>query len=333
MRDRMRKEESTRRWRRQILDKTLRDKVDDDDDDDVFNNGCDDFNDSERGSLKRKRCDVEDENDDDDDGGDDNSTKTTSAATDNGAYPSRVIRRARRGRSRRPRMEKGLGGGGGGGGGGEPGGGETYESLGEGRNFFVLAADGVEERFVYTIFPASGCVVATGLRRFPRFLPSSCARMLCPLPDVLKTFCNLTGVRPENIWDVRVTNSTWSGSLRPNGEEDKEALGSVMEMLSRYSRFMSQGREEEESVSIDFRSQFFPGARLQRAGVTGVINLFNNGSFVIVGVRNETQAERLLNWLAAITNMFWKSTPKGKSYVWTVGSCWKLCLAWEAMKL
>ena len=292
MRDRMRREESTRRWRRNEI-------------------------------LESKRC--RDDDDDCDVGGEDTAA---TARTDNGAYPGKVFRRGRGGGGRR------RGGRRRGGGGGEaelrPG--ETYESLGEGRNFFVLAADGAEERFVYTVFPASGCVVATGLRHFPRFLPSPCAEKLCPLPDVLKTFCNLTGLLPENIWDVRVTNSTWSGNLRP-ADGDKETLGSVMEMLHRYSRLMSRGGKEEQNVSIDFRSQFFPGARLQRAELTGVINLFNNGSFVLVGVRNETQAEKLLDWLAAITNMFWKNPLGGKPYVWTVGSSWKLCLAWEAMKL
>ena len=269
--------------------------------------------------VKRPWSDVVDEGGD---GGSEGGGETKSiASTDNGAYPRKVVRRAKRGgrRSRR----------GGGGGGGMD---ETYQSLGEGRNFFVLAADGEEERFVYTIFPASGCVVATGLRSYPRFLPAACAEMLCPLPDALKTFCGLTGVRPENIWDVRVTNSTWSGSLRPRNSY-KETLGSVMEMLSRYSSHCSRGRAEEEAISIDFRSQFFPGARLQHAHLAGVINLFNNGSFVIVGVRSEKEVDALLRWLAAIINEFWKKPPGEKSYAWTVGSFWKLCSAWEEMKL
>lgn len=190
----------------------------------------------------------------------------------------------------------------------------TYDSLGEGRNFFILAADSEETwgaRYVFTIFPASGSVVATGLRSFPRARRSP--------PDVLKTFARLTDIPPWEIQDMRVTNSTWSGSLRPPGGEG-EKLGPVMRVISDYSRWNKARRGgtcEEARISVGFRSQFFPGVRLQHGDLSGTINLFNNGSYVIVGVKTAREAAAQLRWLAAIMNGFWKKPGEGTSFAWT----------------
>jgi hypothetical protein len=192
----------------------------------------------------------------------------------------------------------------------------TYESLGEGRNFFVLAADSGKangERYVFTVFPASGSVVATGLRSFPSWFDPE--KPADEAPEVIRTFSELTGIPSSEIHGLRVTNSTWSGSLRPHGATP-ESLGSVMRVISDYSRSMSGG-ELSGLVSIDFRSQFFPGVRLQLGGVRGTINLFNNGSFVIVGARRASEAMVHLRWLAAIMNECWKKPGAGTSYAWT----------------
>ena len=196
----------------------------------------------------------------------------------------------------------------------------TYETLGEGRNFFVLAADSPKvdgERYVFTIFPASGSVVATGLRAFPSGLPARTADEMDTLPDVLKTFNELTGIPATEIREIKVTNSTWSGSLRPK-DVTPEELGSVMRVISDYSQLTS-GKDGSEMFSVDFRSQFFPGVRMQHTGMAGTINLFNNGSFVIVGVRKASEAVMHLRWLAAIMNKFWKRPGAGTSCAWVVG--------------
>jgi len=196
----------------------------------------------------------------------------------------------------------------------------TYETLGEGRNFFVLAADSPKangERYVFTIFPASGSVVATGLRAFPSGLPARTVDEMDTLPDVLKTFNELTGIPPTEIRELKVTNSTWSGSLRPK-DVTPEELGSVMRVISDYSQ-LTGGKDGSEMFSVDFRSQFFPGVRMQHTGMAGTINLFNNGSFVIVGVRKASEAVMHLRWLAAIMNKYWKRPGAGTSCAWVVG--------------
>jgi hypothetical protein len=201
----------------------------------------------------------------------------------------------------------------------------TYDELGEGRNFFVFAADSNNwrgERYVYTVFPKSGSVVVTGLRTMPdvrqyRLVEHLRAEDKDRIPSAIVTFCNITDLPLREIKDVKVTNSTWSGSLLP-AEKVPVQLGSVMEVLSNYSDWLTtEGSELAHQVSISFRSQFFPGARLQHLRLKGTINLFNNGSFVIVGVEKACQVRKLLLWISAIMNAHWKNPLGGKSCAWT----------------
>jgi len=202
----------------------------------------------------------------------------------------------------------------------------AYEVMGEGRNFFVFAADSVDrssgDRFIFTVFPKSGSVVATGLRKMltkgdfrHRKDPSE-----LKVPPVFATFAKMTGISVRDITDKRVTNSTWSGTLLPPKEKEVK-LGSVMEVLSDYSHWVNtEDKDNSHLVSISFRSQFFPGARLQHMSMKGTINLFNNGSFVIVGVNKSWQARKLLMWLSAIMNEHWKNPLGGRRCVWIAPS-------------
>jgi hypothetical protein len=197
----------------------------------------------------------------------------------------------------------------------------TYDELGEGRNFFVFAADSEnrKERFVYTIFPASGSVVVTGLRQMPtvtQFVDKVSKLRDDQIPAAITTFSRITDIPPQEVTEMRVTNSTWSGTLlHPSNKEVK--LGSVMEVLSSYSDWLNRENEKKaHEVSISFRSQFFPGARLQHLRMRGTINLFNNGSFVIIGVTKAWHVRRLLVWLSAIMNEHWKNPLGGKSCAW-----------------
>jgi hypothetical protein len=136
------------------------------------------------------------------------------------------------------------------------------------------------------------------------------------IPAAITTFSRITDIPPQEVTEMRVTNSTWSGSLLP-AEKVPVQLGSVMEVLSNYSDWLTtEGSELAHQVSISFRSQFFPGARLQHLRLKGTINLFNNGSFVIVGVEKACQVRKLLLWISAIMNAHWKNPLGGKSCAW-----------------
>ena len=164
---------------------------------------------------------------------------------------------------------------------------------GEGRNFFIL-----DDRVAtYTVFPNSGDVVATGLHN-KEGIRSATSR-----------FEELCGLEVEEK-SVRITNSTYSGKIICRDLE--QGCASVVQVLSLFAESLTA----TETV-VNFRSQFFPGARLKHAKLNGTVNVFNNGSYVIIGVRSASEAERIQEWLGVIMAGFWTTMGRGTPCVWT----------------
>ncbi len=183
------------------------------------------------------------------------------------------------------------------------------------RNFYVLKharhssaeswAEGRGSRrrrhtLSFIVFPTSGSVIATGVRS--------------PIDAIsaLALFSSLTGVERPSTWSRRVVNSTYVGDIACC-----QPPISAHRSLSCYKRTQE---EEEEEVNISFRPQFFPGGLIRwRAAKHGSVNLFNNGKYVIVGVRKEKEAVWLCQKLSALIKTHWTTTRPRTSCAWTAG--------------
>lgn len=149
-------------------------------------------------------------------------------------------------------------------------------------NFYTLRErNGV----TFIVFPSSGDVIATGIRRYDQAEDAlvKLAYRLWPLPDddVLR--------REVRQWKWEVVNSTYSGKISADGE----AVCRILSLLP------PDGGPEGAKVS--FRSQSFPAARVRFSvgDATGTFNVFNNGSYVLVGCKSEPHAERRTEQLCA----------------------------------
>ena len=170
---------------------------------------------------------------------------------------------------------------------------------GEGRNFFIL-----DDRVAtYTVFPNSGDIAATGLND-KEGVKSATSR-----------FEELCGLEVEEK-SVRITNSTYSGKIVCRDLDQGRA--SVVQVLTLFADSLP----ERSPVCVNFRSQFFPGAKLKHDELNGTVNIFNNGSYVIIGVRSRGEAERLQEWLGAIMAEFWTTMAQATACAWIAESCW-----------
>ena len=174
------------------------------------------------------------------------------------------------------------------------------ERRGEGRNFFVLD----DRAATFTVFPQSGDVSATGLGGGRESIARAVAR-----------FEEIAGQKTVGE-GVRVTNSTYSGRIVCRDLECERA--SVVQVLALYAQ--DRRGAGDDNVSASFRSQFFPGARLKRKSLAGALNVFNNGSYVAVGVRTRGEAEELRKWLTAIMAEFWTTLERETGCAWSAGS-------------
>ena len=159
-------------------------------------------------------------------------------------------------------------------------------------NFFVLR-DG---RRSFTVFPSSGDAIVTGVRDASQAAEAlrrfSTEVLAAPPPR-----------DPWREWSARVVNGTYSGTV--SGGE-----GSPCQALDRYRRDPRPPPDlPPDEVTVSFRSQFFPGARVRRRGA-GTINLFNNGKYVLVGVRDGESAERLRRTLCALMTTYWTTSAR-----------------------
>ena len=198
--------------------------------------------------------------------------------------------------------------------------------LGRGRNFYVLSIPledrdqrGVRQRrgkragrgsseLVYTVFPRAGSVVVTGCRELydDHHLHGDNER---PLP--LRLFAEKLDLDPALLYGVRVVNSTWSGRI-----PEADRLGPIMRILRRCWDVVELA---DPLVTISFRTQFFPSARVQFGLMRGVINVFNNGNLVIVGVKGRRDMTRLLARFAALIDEYSTSPDGAPRCAWSAG--------------
>lgn len=174
-------------------------------------------------------------------------------------------------------------------------------------NFYVLG----DQRPTFIVFPKSGSVVATGLKS-PR-----------EVREAVEAFAYLMSLPKEEVveggGEPEVINSTYSGSVIsvPSG-------GSVYQALHQHRERECErhgGRDYKGRASITFRSQFFPGARIKWNDAPGTVTCFNNGKFVIVGVREEREARCLHQRLNASILNGWRIIAEEKSSAPTAGWC------------
>ena len=168
-----------------------------------------------------------------------------------------------------------------------------------GRNFFILRRG----RVTFTIFVDGGHVIVTGVRDLHK-----------SLEDAVSDFHEVTGgeVRLER-GTQKVVNSTYVGCLECADERRRTST----------CRALAQGAAE--GLSTSFRTQFFPGVRVRRSrkggggGGGGTANVFNNGKYVLVGVKSDEEADTLRREVCALIRTSWMTSTAPTSCVWTAG--------------
>jgi hypothetical protein len=140
----------------------------------------------------------------------------------------------------------------------------------------------------------------------------------------------------------RVTNSTYAGRVVCQDLERNRTSMSLV--LSRYAATTAvtdrrdarenqqeqqqqqqqqhsykQQQQKQKQQGISFRSQVFPGVRVKLADIKGTVNVFNNGKYVLVGVRSRQEAEALRAALCAIMRQSWTIFGGGTPCAWTAG--------------
>ncbi len=187
-------------------------------------------------------------------------------------------------------------------------------------NFYVIrwrTKNQRRRRPSFTFFPASGHVIGTGIiggeDQFPIALETF-ARTGGIWSHVF-TFSQQQQEQPWwRRWKPRVVNSTYTGWLR-GGDGKTYACKTLAENFRAAAAATAAAAaaaapvgvdKDKRRVQVSFRSQFFPGARIHWRDL-GTINLFNNGKYVIVGVKNEHEAlqarERLCHLLSIPTSV------------------------------
>lgn len=154
---------------------------------------------------------------------------------------------------------------------------------GRGSNFYVVAVGGHS----YTVFPAGGHVICTGIRS------------VGAVEKAAEKFARAAGLSAAT-GPTEVINATYAGSVSCDG-----GGGSACHALF---LFNDDPLADKSGVSISFRSQFFPGARVRWTGL-GTANLFNNGKYVLVGVKGQDTAEALTARLCSIMRTHWRGSP------------------------
>jgi hypothetical protein len=116
------------------------------------------------------------------------------------------------------------------------------------------------------------------------------------------------GISQRNTSVVQpwVTNMTFSGVIGCRSVRRVKRQTAVMEAIAKFSE-----SHKHPNFSISMRSTFFPGAYLKHAKMRGVINVFRNGSYVIVGVRSQEEANELRDWLDVIMKEYWMTLKRG----------------------
>lgn len=175
------------------------------------------------------------------------------------------------------------------------------------RNFYVTRCPPVS----FTVFAESGHVIATGIRH------------LGLVSEVPETFAGHESLctKTLDLWEgPRVVNSTYAGRIHPiTPPEELAKTGGwcTSVVLARFSDDL----EGLKGARVSFRSQSFPSIVLRWEKGDGCINVFNNGNYVLVGVRTEGQARLLSEKLCAIMNKYWKMSGLETGCAWIAGWC------------
>ena len=169
----------------------------------------------------------------------------------------------------------------------------------------------------FTVFPMSGSVIVTGLRE------------VSAIPTAVTWFVrHVAGVRvPDTAAAAahlfrrlggRVVNSTHAG-----------AVTCVSERIST-CRTVARFKEASDAaalaggykgrVRVSFRSQFFPGVLIRWSDAPGTLTLFNNGNYILVGVKKRSEVRELYDRLCALTATYWTTSAPRTSCAWTAGS-------------
>ena len=133
----------------------------------------------------------------------------------------------------------------------------------------------------FTVFPKRGSVIATGVGKESEIV------------DAIKTFARDSGAgvcTPPDEWERRTVNSTYVGRII-NEVGIYRTLSAIRERIK---------EQNDTSISLQFRSQFFPGILIKWSGARGSVNVFDNGHYVVVGVRSDAEANILFEQLCAL---------------------------------
>ena len=168
------------------------------------------------------------------------------------------------------------------------------------KNFYVFG----HRSLSFTVFPKSGHVIVTGVRDH------------CAVDSVLRRFSRALRLPVEEVRrSAKVVNSTFDGHICCEWEG-----GSACQALARFKR-SSAGELHKRDVQVSFRSQFFPGARVRYKDL-GTVNLFNNGKYILVGVKEGERAQTLHREICAIMRTYWTTSAQPTSCAWTADSSW-----------
>lgn len=170
-------------------------------------------------------------------------------------------------------------------------------------NFICVKENGVS----FTIFPHSGNVIATGIKERSSILPI--VKKFLATIKLNKTLSCLS--------ILRITNSTYSGSIVCSSLDNEHLT--VSEALSYFIENVDKNDIILNEWDVSFRSQFFPGIRIRHIN-GGTINLFNNGKFVLVGVKSRKRVRHLTNQLCVFMKKCWMTLDEETSCVWSVDS-------------
>ena len=155
---------------------------------------------------------------------------------------------------------------------------------------------------VYVIFPSTRSVIITGVSGDETRLAHAFDKLVTLLRDIDK-FKRVLRSDDVNVVqspvprNVRIVNSTFTGRLVDATSGLALTSGTAHNVLKHVSYM---GRLKED-VTISFRSQFFPAARVRWSSL-GTVNVFSNGNFVIVGSKETNTAKIMEKKLCVLIN-------------------------------
>jgi TATA-box binding protein (TBP) (component of TFIID and TFIIIB) len=165
---------------------------------------------------------------------------------------------------------------------------EEYISRKPGRNFFILRIFSC----TFTVFPKSGHVNLTGLRRHNQIRPA------------INLFAKLFKLK-RRLSKSKVSNTTYTGKINcliPPGKSTP-----IAKLLHDYKTSPST---PITPFKLEFRASHFPSILL-KVEEEGTITVFNSGYYIIIGCKNYRQAKKLHKALCVIMLHCWKTGQAG----------------------